>query len=137
MSIEFFAEDIEYPDFNQNLIVDVLNKIIATSDKQLDYINFIYCSDSYLLDINNQYLQHDYYTDIITFDYNEDVISSDIFISLDRVAENAACLEISFLEEFYRILIHGVLHLVGYDDKVENDKIEMTKMEDLFLQMTR
>ena len=95
-------------------------------------LNFIFCNDQYLLEINQQYLNHNTYTDIITFNHSDDkgTIEGDIFISLDRVAENSSTLDIPFELELHRVMIHGVLHLVGYSDKTTPQKNEMRKKED-------
>ncbi len=97
-------------------------------------INFIFCSDPYLLSINQQYLKHDYFTDIITFDYSEsNIVSGDVYISLERVSENAIEFSKSFSNELSRILVHGVLHLIGYEDSDENKRKDMSKLEDKYL----
>jgi rRNA maturation RNase YbeY len=97
-------------------------------------INIIFCSDDYLLEINKQYLQHDYYTDIITFDYKDNnLISSDIFISVDRLKDNAQTLQISFDSELKRIIIHGLLHLCGYEDDTTEKRSNMSLKEDYYL----
>lgn len=133
MAISFFCEDVELPDFDKHAVLSVFDEIVLDHNKTIDYINIIFCSDEYLLQVNKDYLQHDYYTDIITFDYNEQVISSDVFISVDRIIDNATSFNISFLQEFYRILFHGVLHLVGYEDKELEAKKQMTEKEDYYL----
>lgn len=98
-------------------------------------ISVILCSDEYLLSVNKQFLKHDYYTDIITFNYCEgDRVSGDLFISVDSVRENAKTYGASFLEELHRVLIHGVLHLLGYDDHTEAEKVIMKERENLSLQ---
>jgi rRNA maturation RNase YbeY len=107
---------------------------IIEEDKKLYQINYIFCDDAYLLDINKKYLDHDDYTDIITFPYQADPIESDIFISLERVDENAKDRNINFMVELKRVMIHGVLHLCGYGDKTESEKNEMRKKEDYYLQ---
>lgn len=97
-------------------------------------LNYIFCDDEYLLDINQKHLDHDYYTDIITFDYCEDdLLASDLYISIDRVKDNAEKLGVEFMNELHRVMIHGVLHLIGYKDKLEKDKLEMTKQENICL----
>lgn len=94
-------------------------------------VDFIFCTDDYLLEINRQHLNHDYYTDIITFPYREGTeLMSDIFISVDRVKENAEDHGVSFQEELIRVMAHGLLHLIGYDDKSEDKRTEMRKEED-------
>lgn len=133
MNIDFFAEDVELPIFNEKDVISTLSTIIESSHKSLDYINFIFCSDNYILDINKQYLNHDYFTDIITFDYSEESISSDVYISIDRILDNSKNLNIPFNRELYRIIIHGALHLVGFKDKEPEQKIEMTNQEDKYL----
>ena len=98
-------------------------------------INYIFCSDERELEVNRQFLGHDYYTDIITFDYStESTLNGDIFISLDTVRSNAAEVGVSFEEELHRILIHGVLHLTGQGDKTPETKAEMTRKENLAIQ---
>lgn len=107
-----------------------LEHLIGTKHKFPGNLTFIFCSDDYLLAMNKQYLAHDTYTDIITFNYNEGhYISGDIFISVDRVKENAASYKTTFEEELHRVMAHGVLHLLGYNDKTKTDAAEMRKME--------
>jgi probable rRNA maturation factor len=133
MEISFFNEEIELPLFDQAKTIDIYARIASDHEESIDYINVIFCSDEYLLNVNQEYLQHDYYTDIITFDYSEEELASDMYISVDRVAENASELQLDFSQELYRILIHGMLHLVGYEDKDEDSKIIMTSKEDHYL----
>lgn len=98
-------------------------------------ISIILCSDEYLLSVNKQFLKHDYYTDIITFNYCEgDRVSGDLFISVDSVRENAKTYGATFQEELHRVLIHGVLHLLGYDDHTDAEKVIMKERENLSLQ---
>ncbi len=135
MSINFYFEDIEEFQLDRPKSRKWINNSISNEGCQSGDITFIFCSDDYLLEINKQYLDHDYYTDIITFDYVKgDVISGDIFISIDRVRENAATFEVSFINELNRILIHGVLHLLGYKDKSVEEKRLMTSKEDDYLE---
>ena len=134
MSINFYFEDIEEFQLDLPKSRKWIKNSISNEGRQSGDITFIFCSDDYLLEINKQYLDHDYYTDIITFDYVEgDVISGDIFISIDRVRENAATFGVSFVNELNRILIHGVLHLLGYKDKSDEEKKLMTSKEDDYL----
>ena len=136
MSIRFFNEDVNFPDIRKRVVSAWLKEIISLHDKKVGDISIIFCSDSYLLDINKQYLEHDYFTDIITFDYVEgNVISVDIFISVDRVLENYGLFKVSFSEELHRIMAHGVLHLLGYKDKCDEDKVMMTEKENFSLQL--
>lgn len=136
MSIHFFNEDLPLPKLKKRLTANWLKEVILFEGKRVGNVSFIFCSDAYLLDVNKKFLDHDYYTDVITFDYVEgNVISGDIFISLDRVSENANSLNISFLDELNRIMVHGVLHLLGYKDKSKDDKNLMTEREDYFIKL--
>lgn len=108
-----------------------INKTAKQREKKIGNISYIFCSDDELLQINNQYLKHDYYTDVITFDYSEGVVlNGDIFISIDRVRDNAEQVGVSFEEELYRVMIHGVLHLSGVNDKTEQQAKQMRKAEE-------
>lgn len=109
-------------------------KTISQEGKSCGELNFIFCSDEYLLSINKEHLDHDTFTDIITFNYVEaNLISGDIFISIDRVKENANKFSVPFLHELHRVIIHGVLHLIGYDDKNAVDAQEIRLKEDFYL----
>ena len=132
--LNFFKEDVSKPDLDFERIEHWLNLAITKNNFIFGALNFIFCSDEYLLKINNEYLNHDYYTDVITFNYNEaNIVSGDIFISTERVKENALEFNISEKEELCRVIIHGVLHLVGFDDKVKEDKEKMTREENEYL----
>jgi rRNA maturation RNase YbeY len=134
MSIQYFSEDVSIPKISRRNITTWIKKVITSEGKVSGDISFIFCSDDYLLKVNRKYLGHDYYTDIITFDYVSDlIISGDIFISLDRVLENAGEFKTTFGDELNRILVHGVLHLLGYKDKSKKDKNLMTEKEDFYL----
>jgi len=137
MQIHFFQEDAHFPTALRKTSFRSVVQIIVQgeSKKKIDYINFIACSDEYLLAVNQNYLNHDYYTDVITFDYSETEIASDIFLSMDRIEDNARQNKVSKMNECYRILIHGVLHLVGYKDKTPEDKKVMTEKEDYYLRL--
>lgn len=113
--------------------------MVAESEvKKLGDISIIFCSDNYILDVNIKYLHHDYFTDIITFDYCEgNVLSGDLFISIDSVRENAVEYGTEFEDELNRVIVHGVLHLIGYDDHTEEDQKEMRSKEDYYLQCRR
>jgi rRNA maturation RNase YbeY len=117
-AINFFVEDIDFNLKNKNAVRKWLKNIIIDEQHSLLQLNYIFCSDEYLLQINTQYLNHNFYTDVITFDNSSSslVIEGDIFISLDRVNENAAKLNIDFIEELLRVMAHGLLHLLGFDD---------------------
>ena len=112
-------------------------KLVAESEiRRIGDINIIFCSDNYLLDINQKFLQHDYFTDIITFDYCEgDKLSGDLFISIDSVRENSEHYGTAFDEELHRVIVHGVLHLIGYDDHSDEDIAMMRSKENYYLNM--
>ena len=132
--IRFFSEDVCF-DFNQKLLTKRWLKLVAEAEQRnIGDINIIFCSDPYILDINIQFLQHDYYTDIITFDYCEgDVLSGDLFISIDSVRDNSSEFSSSFNDELNRVIVHGLLHLIGYDDHKDEDIIVMRSKEDFYL----
>jgi len=132
--INFHSEDIEFTLPNHSIIFDWINKTIENEAKVLRHLNFIFCSDAYLHNINVEYLNHDTYTDVITFPYSEGkIIKGDIFISIDRIKENATSFEVSFKDELHRVMIHGTLHLLGYLDKTAEDKTQMTQKENEYL----
>jgi rRNA maturation RNase YbeY len=131
LAISFFSEDVKKPLYDEKLFSHGIDLIIKSYDKSVGEINYIFCSDNYLLDINRQYLDHDDLTDIITFDYTDDnSISGDIFISIDRVEENGNIFGDGFDKEFLRVISHGILHLIGFKDKTEEEKSEMRLAED-------
>lgn len=133
-SIEFFFEDISSFETNQDFIKNQLQQLIIEEEKEPGDISVIFCSDEYLLDMNKKHLQHDYYTDIITFNYVDDLlISGDLFISADRIKDNAVKFGVAFLEELYRVIFHGVLHLIGYNDKTEAEQKMMRQKENYYL----
>jgi probable rRNA maturation factor len=133
-SIEFFFEDVKAVPIHKKILLLHLNSLIKNELKEVGDLSVIFCSDNYLLEMNKQYLDHDYYTDIITFDYVEgEKISGDLFISLDRIEENAEKYGISTLKELYRVVFHGTLHLVGYKDKTEEDQKVMREKENYYL----
>ena len=134
--ILFNTEELDFSLPDEQLISDWVAQTIIAEDKILGEISYIFCSDEYLHKINVEYLQHDTYTDIITFDYSEmNVISSDIFISIDRVKENALTYKKTFEEELNRVLIHGVLHLLEYKDKTDEESKLMRAKEDFYLNL--
>lgn len=132
--IRFFTEDIKF-DFAQKLLCKKWLRLVAEAEsRKIGDINVIFCSDTYLLEINQKFLQHDYYTDIITFDYCEaDVLSGDLFISIDSVQDNASHFSACFEDELNRVIVHGVLHLIGYDDLCDDDVAMMRSKEDFYL----
>lgn len=131
--IQFFFEDIDKIEIQPNLS-NRLENIILSEGKKPGEINYIFCDDEYLLQVNREYLKHDYYTDVITFDYVKGkTISGDIFVSLPRIFDNAQTLSKDFESEFFRVLAHGLLHLCGYKDKTEEEIAEMRSKEDYYL----
>lgn len=128
--IFFHSEDTPFELLKTDRISQWIEQVILQENHQLNQLNFIFCSDKYLLQINLSYLKHDTFTDIITFPYAEPpLVEGDIFLSVDRVTENAQTFEVSFEEELYRVLIHGVLHLCGYLDKTDEQKKLMREKE--------
>lgn len=129
--IRYHSEDCTLPEIDQNSITDWIIQVAAFHQKRVGEINYIFCSDSRILEVNNQYLQHDYYTDIITFDYSEQhKISGDIYIGIETVASNAALLNSNYQSELKRVIIHGVLHLCGFGDKTPETEKIMHQKED-------
>ena len=134
--IRYFQEDIRF-ELKQKRQNNSWLKMVAGSEvRRLGDINIIFCSDRYILDVNLRYLQHDYFTDIITFDYCEkDILSGDLFISIDSVRENAAYYGAEFTDELDRVMVHGLLHLIGYDDHTPEETAVMRKKENYYLAM--
>lgn len=134
-AIQFFEEDITYKLKDKTKVKAWVKNTIIAEGFKLGELNYIFCSDDYLLQINQQYLDHDTYTDIVTFDNSEQngVIVSDIFISIPRIKENASKFNVSETDELHRVIIHGALHLLGYKDKTAGDKKKMTEKEDYYL----
>jgi len=132
--IHFFSEDITFKPKQPRSIKAWLTAAAEAEGFKLNQLNYVFCSDEYLLGINRQYLNHDFYTDIITFDNGafDKKIEGDIFVSIDRIRENAVIFHKSFEEELMRVLVHGLLHLVGYADKEEEEKEKMRKKEDFY-----
>ena len=131
-----FNYETEFTLENEDAISNWISNVIRSENKKEGEINYIFCDDEYLLQINQEHLQHDYYTDIISFDYtvgNE--INGDLFISVDRVKENAQEFNVSFDDELKRVIVHGVLHYCGYKDKSEVDELLMRSKEDEKLAM--
>ena len=115
---------------HEDAVIEWISKVILSEDKKEGEINYIFCDDAYLLEINQQYLHHDTLTDIISFDYSVgNELHGDVFISVERVRENASDFNVSFYEEILRVMVHGVLHYCGYKDKRESDEIRMREKE--------
>ena len=134
MSIHFYSQNISFSPPNKRKLKTWISDAITKEKKQEGNINFIFCNDEYLLQHNQTYLKHTTYTDIITFDYSEKgCISGDVFISVERIKENAKKFDVAFLNELHRVMIHGILHLMGYTDKSKSTKLLMTKKENFYL----
>jgi rRNA maturation RNase YbeY len=131
--INFFAEDIDIKLEHKQTISTWIKKMVMHENKIFHGISYIFCSDEYLHKINVEHLDHDDYTDVITFPYSEKQIEGDIFISIERIKENATNLNIAWETELHRVLIHGALHLCGYTDKTPEDKELMTAKENFYL----
>jgi probable rRNA maturation factor len=126
----------EIPRFylDRNQLSSCIKDIIETEARKAGKVAIIFCNDDYLIKVNNEYLNHDYYTDIITFNYNNgSIINGDLLISVERVKENAELYKDSFERELFRVIFHGILHLIGYDDKDENSEKTMRMKEDFYL----
>lgn len=134
-AIRFHYADIRFNFPQRTIAKQRIAQLIELEGKSINHINYIFCSDAYLLELNQGYLQHDTLTDIITFHYHQtdEPILSDIYISIERVKENAALFHTSFRQELYRVLFHGALHLCGYKDKTKKDELMMRQMEDKYL----
>lgn len=137
MAIQFSIET-KYSLKNRMLLKRWVKAVLENKGKKLGSLYFILCDDDFLLKINRQFLKHDYYTDIITFDYTEDgIIAGDLFISIDRVRDNATVLQVSEHEELMRVMIHGVLHLLGLKDKSDEEAKQMRKAEEECLELLK
>lgn len=125
-----FNYETEFTLENETLFSDWISRVILSENKKEGDINYVFCDDEYILEINKQYLDHDYYTDIISFDYcvgNE--LHGDVFVSIDRVKENATDFDVTFDDELKRVIIHGILHYIGYKDKSEEEELLMRQKE--------
>ena len=133
--IRYFTEDIDFAFKGKSVHNAWLKAVSEEEGRRLGQISVIFCSDPYLLEINRKYLGHDYYTDIITFDYSDgDTISGDLFISVDTVRSNAEYYSADFKDELDRVIVHGVLHLIGYDDHTDEQSAEMRARENHYLE---
>lgn len=130
MAIRFSVQDISFGDYDEDRLRRWIAEVVMRRGKQVGNINYLFCSDEYLLSINQQFLNHDTYTDIITFDYvHGSLISGDILISIERVEENSLLYDASIEKELRRVVIHGVLHLLGQGDKTEEEAKQMRALE--------
>ena len=134
--VSYFLQDIDFV-FKHKRLNNSWLKLVAESEiKKLGNINIIFCSDNYILDVNVKYLGHDYFTDIITFDYCEkDILSGDLFISIDTVRDNAEFYKTEFNDELNRVIVHGLLHLIGYDDHTPDEQKIMREKENYYLEL--
>lgn len=133
--IDFNFEDIEFDLPDKKRLVRWITSVVKDEGRTLGNVSYIFCSDEYLWSMNKEYLNHDYYTDIITFDYVKDnVISGDLFVSYDRIKDNAEKFNVLRETELLRVMIHGVLHLVGYDDITDELEKEIHQREDYYLE---
>jgi len=131
--INFYPEDIDFKLDQPKLIAEWIQSAVQQEGKSIFSLSYVFCSDNYLHELNVQYLQHDTLTDVITFPYEENPIEGDVYISIDRITDNAEQFNVPFMEELSRVIIHGTLHLMGYGDKTPEEKKIMTKMENKYL----
>lgn len=139
-NINFFQEEITFELNDESSITSWLQSVATAEGQSIGEINYIFCSDDYILSINEEYLNHDYYTDIITFDNRDntqDDIEADIFVSIDRVQENAQMIQVPFDTELRRVMVHGLLHLLGYHDKSEEEISQMREKEEAYLSLQK
>lgn len=136
MAVLYYSYNVKVPSFKRREVTSWIKSVAALHNKKVGTIGYLFCDDEKILEVNKQYLQHDYYTDIITFDYNEgDTLFGDIYISLDTVRTNAQEFGVSYEEELYRVIIHGVLHLCGINDKTPEEQKVMTECENQALEL--
>lgn len=136
MEITFQSEGVKHPQIDEAKTANWIENIAKQYNKEIGEISYLFCDDEKILEVNQQYLNHDFYTDIITFDYSEeDMISGDIIISLQTVESNSQMYNTSFLEELHRVIIHGILHLSGLNDLTEEEEKEMREAENSALEM--
>lgn len=130
MAIRFSVQDVHFELENEQNLKKWISNVVLRRGKAVGNISYLFCDDNYLLGVNRQYLNHDTYTDIITFDYVVgNLVSGDIMISVDRVGENAEKFGVPFEQELHRVVIHGVLHLLGQGDKTDSEATEMRRLE--------
>lgn len=136
MAVLYYSDGVKVPSFKKREMTAWIKSVAAVYNKKVGTIAYIFCNDEKILEVNKQYLQHDYYTDIITFDYNEgDTLLGDIYISLDTVKSNSEQFGTNYDEEIRRVIIHGVLHLCGINDKTSKEQEYMTECENKALAM--
>lgn len=135
--VQFFNNGVSFTLTDRNRLKKFINRLFTRNGKKLAHLSYVFCSDEYLLSINQQFLQHDFYTDIITFDISEqkDQVTGEIYISIDRVRDNAKQNGATMKNELHRVIFHGALHLCGYKDKSQKDQKEMRAQEDQCLRL--
>ncbi len=134
MPIKFHSQEIDFPEIQTNLLILWLSTVADMYSVKIGKINYIFTSDQVILKVNQDFLSHDYYTDVITFDYSKlPVISGDVFISLETVRSNALDLNVVFIHELHRVIVHGLLHLTGQNDKLPQDTQVMRHKEEIAL----
>jgi|TARA_B110000902_G_C13734913_1_gene370479 probable rRNA maturation factor len=135
LSVSFHRENVSL-NADEKLIIKWLTNSVNSLDYSIGELSFVFCSDDYLRKLNIKHLNQDYFTDVITFDYSKEMsLIGDVFISTERVKENAKLFNVSFNEELFRVIIHGVLHLCGFKDKTKEEKAEMRSKENDFLSL--
>jgi len=138
LSIRIFYDETSFRVKDWKKTVKIIRKVIAKEERISGDLSFIITNDTSLKEINIEFLEHDYFTDVISFNYNDgNVISGEVYISLERIKENALNYNVSLKEEVLRVIIHGVLHLVGFNDSTEEERGEMKKMEDFWLESAK
>src|SRR5690606_19408983 len=135
-NVTFQTEGIDFPKIEEDKLSEWIDKVAKKYNKEVGEISYLFCDDEKILEVNREYLNHDFYTDIITFDYSEDdIISGDIIISLQMVESNSQMYKTEYLEELHRVIIHGILHLCGVKDSTLEEETLMRKAEDNALEM--
>ena len=138
MSINYFCEEITFNLNGKRKISNWIKEVAAQERKTIDNLCYVFVSDEIILDLNKKYLKHDYYTDIITFDYStEDIISGELYISINTVKENAKEYKIDFYAELHRVMVHGLLHLCGHKDDTEAQQQKMRQIEDKYIKILK
>jgi rRNA maturation RNase YbeY len=136
MEITFQSEGVEHPSIDEHALSQWIESVAKKHNREIGEISYLFCDDEKILEVNQQYLNHDFYTDIITFDYSEgNIISGDIIISLQTVESNSQMYKTDFLEELHRVIIHGILHLSGLNDESEEEEKAMRDAENSALEM--
>lgn len=136
-SIQLFSEQIDFTYSEPGPLVNWIRSVISQENHEIGFVNIIFCSDEYLRDLNDKYLNHSYFTDILTFQYERLPVEGDLYISIERVRENATNLNVKFIHELKRVIIHGILHLVGYSDHSAKEIEIMRTKENFYLKQTK